>query len=498
MKRLSASSLKLYLGCPRRWVFERIEGFRAEATQQKTLGTEVHSEIEAWIKHGTLPRHVVALKWLAMFKGHPYFPSKETSASEEEFVMSMGDVTWTGYTDWRRQKVLGSREHIVGDAKTTNDLKYALSAGPGGLLVDADGAIDPQSTLYATREFVEGAMTVDLHWAYVQSKAPYATRLVETSVDPLACEDAYGKFHERALEMNQLYSIRPKANDVPYRKGYCNAFNKPCEQSERCIRSRGVFQSDALNLDSYEPPKDLENMKNFLDAIKNSVPAFDEDEAPPPPVDEDDAPPPPPEDDMPPAPPEDEELEAERLVEEYMASQRTPKAAPRTVESGFVNPPEAAGKVPYATPEEAAVGEGVTSPSTNNLVAVLEASLLSATEAECGGADGAAEEVARLEDELEKVKPKARKTRAKKTDKTPQHEVAVVDTKGFTVVEGHDFDTGTGDRIEDTACEPQPLTSDELEAIVEATAELTTDTIQDDIRRIIREELKAFFTGLGK
>lgn len=354
-KEHSPTSVKLYIGCPRRWAFERLFGFKSEETNQKTFGKEVHAEIEAWIRHGTMPKMPATLAWLAMFAKHPYFPSKGTSQAEEHFHMNIAGVRWHGFTDWRRQKVLGSRQHIVGDAKTTNDLKYALKAGAGGLLYDSDGVIDPQSTIYATREFVEGAFTVDLHWGYVQSKAPYTTRLVETQVERSACEDAYGVFHGHALEMNQLYQIRPKANDIPYRPGYCRAFNKPCEQTDRCERARGVFSSSPLDLDSQ---KDL-SMKNFLDSIRDSVPTED-DAPPPPPVDEDEAPPAPPEeDDAPPPPPDEEEIEAEKLVNEYMASERAKRAAPTEVEAGFINAPEARGKAPYATPEEAAVGEGV-------------------------------------------------------------------------------------------------------------------------------------------
>jgi hypothetical protein len=353
-------------------VFERIEGFREESTAATTLGTEVHAEIEEWIKNGTFPKHPVTKKWLAMFSDHPHFPSKETSASEEEFRLHIQGVNWLGYTDWRRAGDAPSHR-IVGDAKTTNDLKWALRES-GGLLVDADGKIDPQSTLYATREFCEGAETVTGHWAYIQSKAPFTTRLVECNFDRQATEAAYATMHGHAQEMNELYAIRPKANDVPYRASYCNAFNRPCGQAERCTKARGVFQSDPLNLDNNQEL----SMRNFLDSIRNSALALETDDAPPPPPVDDEAPPAPPADEepaapegwaaveaageldeAPPAPPEEEELEAEKLVAEYLAARRPARPAPATVEAGFINAPEAAGKAPYATPEAAAEGEGV-------------------------------------------------------------------------------------------------------------------------------------------
>ncbi len=355
----SASSLELYLGCARRWVFERIWGHREEDTEQKGFGKDRHAELQAWIDSSKKPEHILALRMLALYAEHPYPPVRAYAKAEEHFRMEIMGVYWHGYTDWRRP---GRRplHRIVGDWKTTKDLKYALIPDKKtGLLMEKDQTtgelkVKAQPVIYATREYVEGAEDVTLSWAYGQSKDPWATRLVEVDVVRSACEDAYGGFHAKALEMNRLYQIRPKANDVPYNRGYCNAFNKPCEQSDRCNRARGMFSSDHL---------EGAPMSDFLSSMKQSFPGaaqtIEEEDAPPPPPEDDEAPPPP-ADSVPPPPPEEDEVEAERLAQEYMASQRKPGPAPTTVEAGFVNAPEAAGKVPYATPEEAAAGEGVT------------------------------------------------------------------------------------------------------------------------------------------
>lgn len=552
----SASSLKLYQGCPRRWVFERLYGFVEEDTRQKSLGTAVHKLMEEWIKDGKLPKaedgvaSVIALKLLSLFKGNPYYPGKGTTEAEEHFAMTIAGVKWHGYTDFRRQKVIGSREHIVGDWKTSNDLKYALREEKG-LLVSPEGGADPQATLYATREFVEGAMTVTGYWSYCQSKAPYTPRLVTVNFGRSATEDAYGVLHGHALEMNQLYSIRPKANDVPYRTGYCNAFNKPCSQAERCNRPRGVFISEPLNLDSYEPPKDQTTMQNFLDAIRASAPSTVEDDAPPPPpMDDDEAPPAPPEEeDAPPPPPKDEELEAELLVQEYMASKRAPRPAPTEAEAGFVNAPEAKGKRPYATPEEAVIGEGVAfvyaspadalRPNDRHGLVVQEGGVspsarLDVVQEMVGEghlSSAGASEITVLPERLfqdateSDAKPsKTRKARAKKADKAanfvadPETMAKVpVTLEAPGIVCGYNFnDPQDAYKAFELALDPTepafftaepelvslPTQSDltEAECVVarEEFAASAEDAVECTVRRIVQSELKAYFLEMAR
>lgn len=176
-------------------------------------------------------------------------------------------------------------------------------------------------------------------------------------------------------------------------------------------------------------------MSNFLDSIRTSFPGTATPDAPPPPPPEDDAPPPPPppEDDAPPPPVE------EPHVAEVIAAAAVDAPATRdvmeSVESGFINPPESAGKAPYATPEEAAAGEGVQA-------------------------------------------PKAKKSAKKNKAGMP------VDSKGFTVTKDTRFDSGTG----------EPLT---LESFVDTVAEVveTKGPTAEQLLRRMFDLLKAHFEG---
>ncbi len=345
--KVSASSLKLFRGCPRRWVFQKILGLREPESASTNLGTATHAEFEAWGKHGTLPQSKIAQRALAAFAEHPYWPDPKLVESEGSFSFHLQGVPFHGYTDMRRQGA-HAKHRIVSDLKTTGNLAFALRA-EGGLLVDVDGNADPQSVIYAAREYIEGAEEVTGIWLYVLSREPHTTNLVSVDFCPSAVEREMRKACDDGRKMLKLYDAKPEVNTVPYNSGYCWAFKKPCPHASACIRGQGGLFSppDALDLLT-----NGEAMTDFLTSIKNSfpgVPAEPEDDAPPPPPEEDDAPPPPPEY----HPAEVLAMGTDGKVERDLTA---------AVEAGFINPPEAAGKKPYANPAEAILGEGIQAP----------------------------------------------------------------------------------------------------------------------------------------
>lgn len=378
MKPISASQVKTYSLCQRRWGFSYLDGIKQPSTPATELGQAVHAEMEAWIKQGTVPRHDLTKRLAALFDGHPFDPSKGAD-SELAFNWDVLGVSWRGFLDFR---IVRGTTTLVADFKTTSDIKYALRAHDG-LLVTSDGDVDPQSTLYAAQAYASGAEKVLGVWAYVttKSKKP-GDRLVEVEFDRDAVEAAYGDIHKQAQEINQLVQLRVKTNELPYRSSACYAYFQQCPFAHLCEKPAGVFSAKPLDLDTN---KDL-TMSDFLNTIKKQFPDFKQvdaplnadapvrvvsaapsepppppaDSCPPPPPPPESVPPPPPADSIPPPPPPvDEDLLIEKLAREYMTSPRRPGVIFETVEAGFVNAPEAEGKHPYATPEEAAIGEGV-------------------------------------------------------------------------------------------------------------------------------------------
>lgn len=59
-KHASCSQIKAFRSCNRRWYFASICGMAEKKSAALELGTKVHSEIEAWLLHGTAPGDIAA------------------------------------------------------------------------------------------------------------------------------------------------------------------------------------------------------------------------------------------------------------------------------------------------------------------------------------------------------------------------------------------------------------------------------------------------------
>ena len=366
MINISASGVKLYRGCPRRWVFAKVHRLPEPETAATTVGKKVHAELEDWVRKGQVPKHPLAAAMLKSFKGHPYWPDPRVTEAEGGFEFWLDGLHFHGFRDFARPG--DSRAHrVIGDYKTCASFDFALRA-EDGLLVDTDGTPDVQSAIYSTLEFISGAERVTNIWLYGRTK-DLETQLVEVDADLAKTETVMREVCADGHKMVKLANIHPDANDVPFNPGYCNAFRKPCAFARACKKSEhGLFSTESDPLDVTKHPELLS--MDFLSSLKQSLPGQrlgeiapnPTQELPPPPVVEDDLPPPPPEDDdVPPPPPVDEPHPAELLA---MAAVDNPptRDLSAAVESGFVNAPEAAGKKPYANPAAAAEGEGVKAP----------------------------------------------------------------------------------------------------------------------------------------
>jgi hypothetical protein len=395
--RISASAIKLFRSCPRKHYGLKVLQLGVEPESDATnLGKIIHGQLELWVKEGKVPTHPVAQKMLAKFRAYPYWPDPNVCAAEERFDFVRDGVEMMGYTDIRR-KGENDKHHVVLDWKSTGNMAYALKAGTddtAGLLVDHEGSPDIQSTLYAYREFAEGAERVTAAWMYGETKGNHATRLVTVDFDRAKVETEMDKACDTGRAMLQIALAKPPLEDVPYNSGFCNAYGRPCPLASVCPRQqRGLFSEST-------DPKDVsqngEAMTDFLSSIRASFPGTSgapgpavAPTPPPPPADDDTPPPPPPEDDdAPPPPPPDAPHLAEVIanmaareakVDEWIAAgfvspdQKGSLLAPRNlytgVESGFINPPEAAGKKPYANVAEAVEGEGATPAKTKSRAA---------------------------------------------------------------------------------------------------------------------------------
>lgn len=181
---VSASQIETWLSCQRKWGAEKLDGLVRPTNAGALRGTEVHHQLELWFGTGgdststvpTDPSDLAALALVPLLE-----PYRETALVEESFSFEYEDITFTGRVDWMT-------ETIIGDHKTTKNLKYALK----------DLSTNVQAMLYAF-----ALKKYELHWNYVSTET-FKVRALHQTVSPEQVESFFLENilpHARAIEL---------------------------------------------------------------------------------------------------------------------------------------------------------------------------------------------------------------------------------------------------------------------------------------------------------
>lgn len=131
----SASQIQTYMSCSRKWWLKKIAGLDDSGSASTALGTEVHANIEAFLKgEGPLDHRLLSL--------NTFVPAVKASGHrlliEHEFRALM-DAPVVGYIDLVVVDEVNKIVHVW-DHKTSKDWKWAKT--------EADLRSDPQCLLY--------------------------------------------------------------------------------------------------------------------------------------------------------------------------------------------------------------------------------------------------------------------------------------------------------------------------------------------------------------
>jgi len=348
--------------CLARWGFHRLEGIREPQGDAAKAGDLFHKELEDYNLWGIQPTSAEAL---ALLK---FSPAPGVALVEVPFRYDTANVPWRGYGDLvydielheepitaqasrstRLELVVKGTPRPIGttwnvvihDWKTTGDVsKNAKSM--------ADLRKDYQANFYAMEAFLGGAERVFARWCYVQTKGrPYVREVwYEFRLDEVL--NVVEDMDRVAALGQQLHSIRPKprATDLPKNLDTCFAYGRKCPYWDLCKPNKKITMSATASGEKY-----MSDVAKFREQMMASFPGTVEQ-----PVKK--SPPPPPPKKAPPPPPPSKSAQAPDLSDQD-AAQLVADAYPNL--KNFVNPPEQHA-TPAATPEEAAVQQGVEAP----------------------------------------------------------------------------------------------------------------------------------------
>jgi len=234
-KRTSASQIKTASLCPRKWWFEKLSGLPAKPpTAAMVLGTTIHTQVEAWLKHGTAPSDPRAKALADHFMpgsakdGSPH----QTLFSEVEVVIPTEGtdlpVPLLGFIDLVDSWAAPHNIELV-DFKTLSDWQWAKT--------NEELATDLQMVAYArwaVDTYHPPAVTVSHHQVHKgTSKRGSASAMLRAGTVLKTWGDVIVPISNSMAE----WSLKESATEVPAQPKACSAYGG-CPFASLCDRGR--------------------------------------------------------------------------------------------------------------------------------------------------------------------------------------------------------------------------------------------------------------------
>lgn len=229
--RVSASQVKTYKQCPRKWAYEQLEGIRPPPGPAAELGTAVHAVLEV---AGPIVPGVPPTKAKIERIAAPGFPYLLQGPREHKFTFEYGGILYNGIID--AHEILPGPEPtlLVQDWKTSSDPeKWGLN--------EESLPTDEQFLMYARAGLVEypHIRRVRGRWVYLATRGTPRAKPVETPV--LHAKDIVGAFvdrvHKVGLEIHKARKLPTIEHEQRFSE--CGAFGG-CPHVQRCHGSASV------------------------------------------------------------------------------------------------------------------------------------------------------------------------------------------------------------------------------------------------------------------
>jgi len=226
---LSASQVNTYRDCARKWAISYLDVIKPPGNASAELGKAVHAELETYTKSGTKPTSPIALAAL------PHIPQPGIAQAEQEFAHTLPSSAFRGFIDGLFDTIDDTAvAPFTGDATTVLDYKTSSDPRKWGKTPE-QLRTDVQANLYASWAFSKGAHLVNGLWLYLPTKGKPIAHPVRLAFDRAQVADVVESIDCTAKEVQALYQIRPKSHDVTPNRKACNAFGGcPHRNTEHC------------------------------------------------------------------------------------------------------------------------------------------------------------------------------------------------------------------------------------------------------------------------
>ena len=216
---VSASQIKTFSLCPRKWHYSKFAGLpRPAPSPAILLGKEIHAQLETYLLHGTPPTHRRASSSLRYLPASPVPPGDVER--EIRIPTRPGLPPVLGYIDLI---IPGPVPEIV-DHKTMGSWTYAQTK--------ETLAHDPQMVIYSKHALETGCVSaVRVTHHQIRTKGAALARRISAILTPSEIDARFENIVSVVAEMAKFPAY--KSPDVPCNPNGCGAFGG-CEYADIC------------------------------------------------------------------------------------------------------------------------------------------------------------------------------------------------------------------------------------------------------------------------
>lgn len=248
LKHVSASSIKLFQDCNRKWYEKYVLGKKEPSSKAMKQGTDVHTVLENYLLRGEQPDKRTTAGKIAS-AGLQFLPAPADNLHVEIAIQDItsikeSPVAFKGYIDL----LIKTDDHIeILDHKTSSNIKYALTSEQ--LATNIQMIIYAKHVLNACLDYDEITLT---HVVYL-TKSPYGSQKTSVTVSRDHVEKEFSKVLQVVHQMVKAYDA--PINTIEKQRNYCYAYNKRCAFYNECqtqeSKSKKIMDSKLLNVLDY-------------------------------------------------------------------------------------------------------------------------------------------------------------------------------------------------------------------------------------------------------
>jgi RecB family exonuclease len=235
--RVSASQIKTWKDCPRKWGFKYIDGLEDPPGKAAELGSAVHRDLEWYLQAGSIDSRTESGRIAVAAKEILPGPSYRLQV-EREIVFELDGITYRGFIDLIDPD--GEEGPTIYDHKTSSDpRRWGLT--------EETLPEDVQALIYATWGILHWDLdSVALQWSYLKTRGQAEATAVRAKISK---DDALQKIREKirpaALAIVEASSCAESATELDPNPAACSKFGG-CPFSDVCERSEDQLLESTL------------------------------------------------------------------------------------------------------------------------------------------------------------------------------------------------------------------------------------------------------------